>query len=79
MGKAGALISHELRQPEIDIMTDTNTIEVAARGLWRSDPRVNQALWAQGDPQLKSMYLILACVTLNAAERNKKVGEGQAA
>jgi hypothetical protein len=52
-------------------MTDPNTIEVAARGLWRSDPRVNQALWAQGDP--------LACVTLNAAERNKKVGEGQAA
>jgi hypothetical protein len=57
-------------------MTDPNTIEVAARELWRSDPRVNQALWAQGDPQLRSMYLILACVTLNAAERNKKVGEG---
>lgn len=41
-------------------MSNTELIESIAARLWRSDYRVNQIAWAGGDPQLKSMYRIMA-------------------
>jgi hypothetical protein len=53
-------------------MSNTELIESVARELWRSDPRVSTVTWAVADPQLKSLYRILAAAAMNAAEHFNK-------
>jgi hypothetical protein len=50
-------------------MSDSERIEAAARGMWRSDHRVSEVPWDEGDPQLTCLHRILASTALDIGDR----------
>jgi hypothetical protein len=51
-------------------MSDSQIIDAMARAMWDSDPRVKQVAWAQGDPQTKDLYRILASAAKHAMSKS---------
>ena len=59
-------------------MSGSERIEAAARGMWRSDHRVSEIPWEEGDSELTSLYRILAATALDIGDRFTFITGGSA-
>jgi hypothetical protein len=51
-------------------------VDAIARALWVSDYRVNHVAWKDGDPQIKSLYRILAAAAMHVGKQTGPANPG---